>query len=59
MYRVPVETGFTLVILNVDTRDAFQRISDVRVRKLTYLIGRNHILDAQTVLCELMARRWP
>ena len=47
------EAGFTLVVLYVDTRDAFQRITYVGVGELAYLIGGHYILDAEAVLLRI------
>ena len=47
------EAGFTLVVLYVDTRNAFQRIANVGVGKLAYLVGRHYILDAEAVLLRI------
>ena len=47
------EAGFTLVVLHVDARDAFQCITYVGVGKLSHLIGRHYILDAEAVLLRI------
>ena len=46
------ETRLALVILHVYAAYTFQRVSDIRVRELAYLVGRYHIRDIDIVfLC--------
>ena len=47
------QAGFTLVVLYVDTRDAFQCITYVGVGELAYLVGGHYILDAEAVLLRI------